>query len=180
MKTASLTIILLLTLGLATGAESDPSIPLEYQVKAEFLYRFRNFVEWPEQAFAAFPDTIVIGVLGNSKIHEALEAVVTSRENGKRRVALRHFEHPAEVTFCHILFVGRVEKVRLKDVLRDLRGSSTLTVGEDREFTRQGGIVRFIIAGNRVGFEINIAAAEDADLDISSKLLRSSRVIGKQ
>ena len=167
-------------MGLTIGVESVPPVPLEYQVKAEFLYRFRNFVEWPEQAFTASPDTILIGVLGESEVREALESMVTGRENGKRRVALRRFEHPSEVTFCHILFIGRVEKMRVRDMLRDLQGSNTLTVGEDREFTRHGGIIRFIIIENRVGFEINIAAAEKADLHISSKLLRSSKVVGKR
>ena len=175
-----LTTILLLTLGIVTGTGSELSIPLEYQVKAEFLYRFINFVEWPEGALPDTPDTIVIGVLGKSEIHEALEAVVESREPQKQAVTLRYFEHPAEVTVCHILFIGRVEKMRLKDILRGLRGWNTLTVGEDPEFARQGGIVRFIIIENRVGFEINIAAAEDADLGISSKLLRSSRIVGER
>jgi len=40
-----LTTILLLTLGLATGAASEPSISLEYQVKAEFLILTRNAKE---------------------------------------------------------------------------------------------------------------------------------------
>jgi len=62
--------------------------------------------------------------------------------------------------------------------LKSIKDSSVLTVGELPEFTRQGGVVGFAGSGAKVLLEINLDAATEARLKISSKLLSLSRVIG--
>jgi len=44
-------------------------------------------------------------------------------------------------------------------------------VGETPGFAERGGIIRFTLEDNRVRFEINVDAAHQADLNISSRLL---------
>ncbi len=53
-----------------------------------------------------------------------------------------------------------------------LNGSSVLTVSDMPQFSRQGGMVQFILDGSRVRFEINLASAERAGLTLSSELLK--------
>jgi hypothetical protein len=50
-----------------------------------------------------------------------------------------------------------------------------LTVGESPDFLRQGGIINFVLEDGKVRFEINQDAATQADLRISSRLLRLAR-----
>jgi hypothetical protein len=50
-----------------------------------------------------------------------------------------------------------------------------LTVGEDEWFARRGGIVQLRLDADRVGFEIDTAAASAAGLRISAQLLRLAR-----
>ncbi len=47
-----------------------------------------------------------------------------------------------------------------------------LTVGESPNFLTQGGAINFVVDGGRVRFEINQAAAERAQLKVSSRLLQ--------
>ncbi len=58
-------------------------------------------------------------------------------------------------------------------------GRGVLTVGEGDDFVRQGGIIAFVIENRRVRFDINQAAAENAALKLSSKLLSVARSIEK-
>jgi hypothetical protein len=46
-----------------------------------------------------------------------------------------------------------------------------LTVGETERFTQTGGMINFIMEGNKIRFEINDETAKKAGLKISSKLL---------
>jgi hypothetical protein len=62
-------------------------------------------------------------------------------------------------------------------VLKPLRDSCVVTVGETPAFTREGGIINFLNDGSRVQFEINLDAAERARLKFSSKLLNLAKVV---
>ena len=68
----------------------------------------------------------------------------------------------------------------MREVLTSLHGAHVLTVGEADEFCRDGGIINWIIDQNRVRFDVNIDAAQSAELRVSSQLLDLARkVIGK-
>jgi len=60
----------------------------------------------------------------------------------------------------------------LKEILTSLGTASVLTVSDLPEFVRRGGMVQFVLEGNRVRFEVNLATAEHAGLTLSSELLK--------
>jgi hypothetical protein len=74
---------------------------------------------------------------------------------------------------CHVLFVPA--GVPAAPFLRGVAQSPVLTVGESPDFLAQGGAINFVLDGGRVRFEINQAAAERAQLRISSRLLQLGR-----
>jgi len=164
----------------AAPSDSDPPVPLEYQIKAAFLHNFVKFVEWPEGVLPDTLDTITIGVIGEGPMYDGLESVVEGKTVKGRALSIQRFRRPEDLTFCHVLFVGRSEKERLKAILKRVENSRTLTVGEIEKFADQGGAINFIIVENRVRFEINLEAAKDAHLAISSRLLRLAKIIRRK
>ncbi len=58
-----------------------------------------------------------------------------------------------------------------------VKGLPILTVGETPGFAERGGMIRFTLEDNRVRFEINVEAAREADLNISSRLLTLAKII---
>jgi hypothetical protein len=76
---------------------------------------------------------------------------------------------------CQILFISR-SAPGIASALRGLE-PGILTVGESDGFLEYGGMIRFVIAGQRVRFDINAGAAVAADLRISSQLLRVARSV---
>ncbi len=80
---------------------------------------------------------------------------------------------------CHILFVCAAEPKRFQSIAGSLMGLAMLTVGESPGFATDGGVVNFKLEGGKVRFEINMDAAEQAQLHISSKLLSLAEVIRK-
>lgn len=150
--------------------------PLEYEVKAAFLYQFIKFVEWPPEAFFDYPATIVIGVLGDSPIAEALAAVEGKEAKG-RTVVVKRFKGLDDLEFSHILFISPEAAGHLKEIRKKLSYASTLEVSEVEGFARGGGMVNFITVENRIRFEINVEPAERAGLKISSQLLKLARIV---
>lgn len=152
---------------------------LEYRVKAAFLLNFAKFIEWPPQAFARPDAPYVICVLGQDPFGSDLDATVAEAVVEGRRMLVRRPRDARGIPGCHILFVAPSERAHLPDILATVDSAPILTVGDDEDFTRQGGELRFYVTENRVRFEINLPAAERAHLKLSAKLLSLARVVGK-
>jgi hypothetical protein len=146
----------------------------EYQLKAEFLYRFAQFVDWPEGTASTEP--FVIGVLGEDPFGGALEATVRGETVNMRAFTVKHLTS-AEPFDCDILFISRSESPRLKQVLQQLKGRNVLTVSDVDNFASRGGMVQFVNEARRIHLRINLDVARAADLTISSKLLRPATIV---
>jgi YfiR/HmsC-like len=143
-------------------------IPLEYQVKAVYLFNFAKFVEWPAEAQSG---PLTICVAATNPFGDVLEETLRGETVNDRPLASRII--PAPEPGCHVIFVPQAAAIG--PYLRAASGSPTLTVGETRDFLSHGGIINFILEAGRVRFQIDAKAAERADLRISSHLLRLAR-----
>lgn len=144
------------------------------QVKAVFLYNFTQFVTWPPQAVQNGP--FIIGLLGGDPFGSYLDEVVAGEKVNGHPIVIRRYANASEIGNCHILFVHQADP---KEVMRQLRGRSILTVGDTEDFLSEGGIIRFSIQQNKIRLQINAASARNAQLSISSKLLRLAEVLNK-
>jgi hypothetical protein len=150
----------------------------EDELKAAFLYNFVRFVEWPERAFAGPGDPLVV-CLEDGEFAAVVARSVADKKVGERDLVVRPWSGAPRYEGCHVVFLDHLERDAWDDVFASLASHSVLTVGDMRRFASEGGIINFTRAGDKLRFEINPAAAERADLKISSKLLRVAEVIGE-
>jgi hypothetical protein len=161
----------------AIAATSAPAVTQEYDLKAAFLFNFAQFVEWPAQAFASPTAPIVIGVLGEDPFGSGLDEIVEGETVHEHPLVIRRYHSIAQIDSCQILFISLSESARLDQVLKALGHRSVLTVGEARDFTDRSGMIGFDLVQRRVRLRINLVAATDAGLTISSKLLRQAQIV---
>jgi hypothetical protein len=160
-----------------TAAEAQSRPLTESEIKAGFLFNFTKFVEWPSEAFADSGAPIVLGILGNNPVTELLiETAVGKTVNG-RAVIVQQFKEGQDPRTCHILFVSSTQEKRLPQILERLKGSPILTVSETSGFAQSGGMINFIVEGNKVRLEINLDAAARARLKISAKVIAVARLV---
>jgi hypothetical protein len=62
-------------------------------------------------------------------------------------------------------------------ILANSKNSTTLTVGEANGFAQRGGIINLMREENRLRFEVNVTAAAQTRLKISSKLLVLAKIV---
>ena len=156
---------------------NKPNSLSEQQVKAAFLFNFIKFIEWPAGAFPDKNSPIVIGIIGDDPVGRGLEQYLQNKSIGGRELVMRQIEWPGEIRGVHILLLCASEAKAASAILACLKGTSVLTVGETDRFGKQGGIINFYIEENKVRFEINIDAAGQARLKISSQLLSLAKII---
>jgi hypothetical protein len=158
----------------------DASDSSEYLIKAGFIFNFAKFVEWPSAAFAQPDSPIVIGILGTDPFGAIIDQIVQDKKVGARGFVVKRLKWGAdakELRECKILFVGASEKAHIDELVQTVKGLPILTVGETPGFAERGGVIRFVLEDNRVRFEVNVEAARQADLTISSRLLTLARII---
>ncbi len=78
-----------------------------------------------------------------------------------------------------VLIVGAGHAENTGDIIKALGQASVLTIGDDENFTEEGGMIRFYIEDRKERFEINLDATERAKLQMSSKLLKLAKVTKK-
>ena len=160
----------------AVPADAEGTVTDEYQVKAAFLYNFAKFVEWP----AGTPGgAIAICVLGQNPFGRVLEDTVSGKTVDGKTFVVRHVSELKGAAPCQILFVSSSERMRYSVVLGELRAGHVLTVGETEGFIEEGGIVNLKLDSGKIQIQININAAEQAGVRISSKLLSLAQIVRK-
>jgi hypothetical protein len=165
-------------LGLAAAAWLSGQTD-EYQVKAFFLYNFTRYVEWPAGKFSSPNDPFVICVLGQDPFGGALQQATNGKLVEGRSVQVHSIAEVGPKCNCHILFVSASERKRFRPAFAAIKGSGILTVGDSQGFASEGGVISFKLADGKVRFEINIEAAQQEHLRISSKLLSLAQIVGK-
>ena len=158
----------------------DASDSSEYLIKAGFIFNFAKVVEWPSAAFAQPDSPIVIGILGTDPFGTLIDQIVQDKKIGARGFVVKRLKWGADVKElreCKILFLGASEKAHIDELVQTVKGLPILTVGETPGFAERGGVIRFVLEDNRVRFEVNVDAARQADLTISSRLLTLARII---
>lgn len=145
----------------------------EAAVKAAFLFKFAGYVEWPEGVFAAPDAPFVIGVVGAPEVAGELEGLVRGRSIQNRRVTIRRVADAEAVRGTHVLFIGRSEPARV--YVRAAQAQRTLAVTETERGLETGSSINFLVADDRVGFEVSVDAADRSGLRISSRMLSVAR-----
>ena len=145
--------------------------PTEYEVEAAYLSNFGRFVEWPARAGSP-NDPFYVCVLGQDPFGPLLDASLKGENIGGAPMVAKRLSGPEDAAACRILFVSTSKTSQLSATLSALGTSNILTVSDIPGFAKRGGMIQFVLEGNRVRFEINLAAAQRAGLTLSSELLK--------
>jgi len=171
----SILLALHLLLASSLRAAPPPKAAPEPDVKAAFLLNFTKFIEWPQadsSPSAPFP----ICIWGEDPFGPVLDQILQGEMvNGHPLVAQRLNRTSSKA--CRIVYVDHNEKVD-RDILEAF-GPGVLTVGEGESFTREGGMIAFVLENRRVRFNINLTATRNAGLTLSSRLLSVARLVEK-
>ena len=153
--------------------------PAEYEVKAAFIYHFAQLVDWPPSDTPS-DKPFVIALVGEDVFGRQLEDVIggaKAHNRGIRIVRARSVE--ALALRPDLLFVGAKSAREAQRALALVATAPVLTVGEAEGFAESGGMIGFrLTADGRVAFDINLQAADQAGLKLSSQLLKIARIVG--
>jgi hypothetical protein len=165
----------------AVAAWADPtsstSGSAEYAIKAAFLCKFGNYVEWPERLPVPSEVPFEIGVVGSDSVVDQLKRAALGQTVNARRIVVRRLAADDPVTGLGIVFVARSGVAYLARTLATTKGRPILTVTESEEGIALGSVVNFVVIADKVKFDVALKPAEQNNLKISARLLGVARVV---
>lgn len=146
----------------------------EYDIKAAFIYKFTNYIDWGTQFTGS---EFVIGIVGSSPVKDKLDEIARTQTINNKKIVVRQFKKLEEITACQMLFVSQDTHLHLKDILAKITGKGTLTISEKDGDAQKGTCINFIEMDNKLKFEANPKNINAAGLKASSQLLRLAIIV---
>jgi len=137
-------------------------------VKAAYLFRFAQYVEWPD-APAGSP--FVIAVSGADDVAVHLERLLPGMTVAGRQAVVRRVTRAQDLEGVHILFIGANAFARTRALRARAIEKPILVVTESENGIDGGAVINFIEVDRNLRFEISLNAADRSGLRINSALL---------
>jgi hypothetical protein len=166
--------------GAACAVSADSPAPQRLdRLKAGYLVNFVKFVDWPATAAA---DELTLCFIGAPGVRDALPAGLSERLVSGRRLTARELKPGEPSAGCGVLYVDRTAATPHTSATQSptLPGVGVLTISDDVNFTRQGGVIALFTEDNRLRFNINVQNAQRAGLRISSALLQLASSVDRE
>ncbi|MEQ1861968.1 MAG: YfiR family protein [Chthoniobacteraceae bacterium] len=144
----------------------------EFQQKARLICNFLRNCKWPDRRFPAPDSPFIIGIYGSDQISEFLRENIQDRLVQGRPVQIRRISQKQELSVCHLVFVSRSERERLKLIISETRRENVLTVGETENFLASGGVIQFTGNGAQVRYQVSLEAARRERIEPNGFVLR--------
>ena len=177
---ASITLVFLLAALSAWGVSRTPEESGFYagdDVKAVFIYKFVNYLQWPGLNGTA---PVRIGVYGRSGVLKSLQELSRKVTGQNRSITVVGFRSPAEVSRCDILFISAPDLKALSQVISKIGPAGVFTVSDLAAGIPSGICLNFVFRNERIQFEINMQSLRAAGIQASSNLLKlAAKVVGK-
>jgi len=144
--------------------------PVE-QVKAAYLLKFPDFVEWPPRAFSSANSPFVIAVSGADDVYAELRAIAAEHRVSGRAVEVVRLQNPEPDYVTQLVFVGNDRSTQLPAWVGAYARRPVLIVADTVGGLESGATLNFVEVDARLRFEAAPAAAERSGLRLSSRLL---------
>ncbi len=141
----------------------------EDAVKAAYLYRFTQYIEWPEAASAAEPFTIA--VLDAPGVAAELRRILPNHRIKNSAAQVREIARAQDLGSAQMLYIGSAQIDRVRTAIAALAARPVLVVTDSEQGLAAGSILNFVMLEHRVRFEVSLIAADRSQLRISAELL---------
>lgn len=151
-------------------------------IKVAFVLNIARFVNWPDELHDERNDKMHLCVYRTNTYGKAIKSVA-GQAVGKYDLEVRLIDRLMPEDDCEILLIPFQEH---KKYLSDISGkakSSLLTIldktnADELGAAHSGVIVSLVRQGQRIVFEIDPQQANEANLRLSSELLKLARIVG--
>ncbi len=185
-------VLLLLLIGLGAGLAPAGEVDEQKaaKVKAAFLIHFLKYTQWPDEVLNG-DMTLKIGVIGPDPFVGNLQPICQTTKIREHALQVQMVQIPggndafdSDLTVLtemlkdfHALYINESDLQWLHGIRAATADFPILVIGETSGFAEAGGMIGLKNVDGKISFDINVNAAQDVQLKISSKLLKLANLV---
>lgn len=136
-------------------------------VMAVYMFNFTKFLEWT----GTDQEYFYITVLGKSKITEPLRKIAEKENVSGKKIIVGEIKDIGQLKKCNMLFIASDDMDVIPAIIKKTAENQLLTISNAKGFAEKGVCINFIVADEKMKFEINRRAIEKTGVVINSRLL---------
>ncbi len=146
------------------------------ELRAGYLFKFAQFIEWPAEA-APPGTTLSLCIVNDERVADALDRTIKDRTVDGHTLTVRRLKPGTPLPACHVLYLAGADTKRSLDVVETVKGAFVLTVSDATRFAESGGMVELFVENGHMRFAVNIDALQRARIRLSSRVLTLAKIV---
>ena len=138
----------------------------EHALKANFLYRFAQFTDWPPPP----KDQVRFCVVEHPELLQALQQLPL-------KIPPRAVMAKTDLSACDVLMFGLRERSALQQWQHKVKGMPLLIVTDNSEAYRQLGMIQLLTSPDGISFQVDLSRTSAHQLKLGSQLLKLARQV---
>jgi hypothetical protein len=143
----------------------------ESELRSAFVFNFIRFTEFPQHT-----GTLVLCVSEGTSMYSRIAGGAVEEAGRGRPIEVKQTTDAEFMEHCDVAYFPRDRQQPDAELLRALAEKHTLTIGDNEDFLRDGGMIKIYREGAKIRFEINPKCVERAGLRLSSKVLVLAKI----
>ncbi len=144
-------------------------------IMAALTLNIARFTSWPKLDNKENASPLNLCLYGDNMIEESFTKLENKTVNN-RKLQLTKLSRLRNIQQCQILYISGLQRNRLISLLAELKNQPILTIGEEIDFIKAGGIISLQSVQGKIQLNINLTRLKQADLVISSRLLKLAKI----
>jgi hypothetical protein len=165
---------ILMLLSPLAWAQSGGAEAANLKLKSMFLYNFIKNVDWPEDRKKG---DFVVGIVGDKVLYQQMNSTYAGKLINEQKLVFEYFDAVSSASSVHILYVSPEKSKDIAANAKKLRDSKTLVVSDKDGLLQDGAMINFVIANNKLAFEISKTNADKAKLIIGPSLTKMATAV---
>ncbi len=135
-----------------------------------------RFSSWPKRSFDKYDPLLNLCVIGDNIVQDSFLKMNNKKINGKK-VNIINVSRLRNLSICQLIYISEIERSVLTQILFELKNQPILTVGENLEFVKAGGMVGLEKTKRKMKLNINLPIIKQSEMSISSRILKLANIV---
>jgi len=171
--------IVLLAAAVVPGVGAPPKLTAT-EFRTVYLAKVSILATWATNSLPGTNTNLIIGVLGPDPFDGLLEKLTVHQTVGGRPIVVKMDADAETAMRCNILFIPAEQHsawLGLRRAVGEGGIAGVLTIGEDSEFLKTGGIIRLLPEKRSCELSLSNAGAQADWLRLDPKLKRAAQIV---
>jgi hypothetical protein len=163
---------------LSAFAVESSEHPKEDTRKVDYLLQLTKFIHWPTSL--AKNSSIKLCLFATNPARNNWQEIHLQKSQG-HEIQLHYINQDNQLSQCDILFVHKlIPNSVIQKNYYSLISNSILTIGERKNFAKEGGIIELDLVEKNADIKINLQTAYEAGLSINANLIEIASAVYTQ